>query len=160
MNKKVVLDADVIIHFSKGDMLSILPTILPEYEYIVLNKVYDEIRGAIKNQLDRQIMFLKNISVIDFNPTGAELREYAMLKRTFGTGESACMAYCRFNKDIIGSSNLRDISNYCKQHKIEYYTTIDFLRFAIDKGIITNIQANEFVAKVKSQGSRLPDITF
>ncbi len=100
-SKKVVLDADVIIHFAKGDMLSMLPTILPGFEYIVLNKVYDEVRGSLKNQLDRQIHYLKNISVVDFNPKGEELREYAMLKKNFGVGESACMAYCRFTKDII-----------------------------------------------------------
>lgn len=40
---QIVLDADVIIHFSKGDRLALLPTILPEYEYIVLSKVYEEI---------------------------------------------------------------------------------------------------------------------
>lgn len=40
---QIVLDADVLIHFSKGDRLALLPTILPEYEYVVLSKVYDEI---------------------------------------------------------------------------------------------------------------------
>lgn len=30
---KVVLDADVIIHFAKGELLHVLPTILPEYEF-------------------------------------------------------------------------------------------------------------------------------
>ena len=45
MNKKVkiVLDADVIIHFAKGGLLNILPTILPEYEFVVLDKVMEEI---------------------------------------------------------------------------------------------------------------------
>ena len=38
---KIVLDADVIIHFSKGGLLSLLPQIFPEYEYIVLDKVYN-----------------------------------------------------------------------------------------------------------------------
>ena len=32
---KIVLDADVLIHFSKAERLSLLPEILPEYEYIV-----------------------------------------------------------------------------------------------------------------------------
>lgn len=34
---RIVLDADVIIHFSKGGLLSLLPQIFPEYEYIVLS---------------------------------------------------------------------------------------------------------------------------
>lgn len=159
-NKKVVLDADVIIHFSKGEMLSILPQIMSDFQHIVLSKVYDEIRGDIKIQLDNQVRLLKNISIVEFKPSGEQLREYAMLTRRFGGGESACMVYCRYNKDIIGSSNLKDITAYCKKHSIEYYTTIDFLRLATEKGIISTIAANEFIAKVKSKGSKLPDITF
>lgn len=158
--KKVVLDADVIIHFAKGGMLSILPTILSEYEHIILDKVYDEIKRDIKNQLDNQISLLKNISVIKFAPVGEQLKEYALLTKRFGKGESACMAYCKFNKDIIGSSNLRDISHYCKIHNIEYYTTTDFLKFGIEKGKITPAEANEFINTVVSKGSKLPDFSF
>ena len=40
---KIVLDADVIIHFSKGGYLSLLPQIFPDYEYVVLDKVYNEL---------------------------------------------------------------------------------------------------------------------
>lgn len=158
--KRVILDADVIIHFAKGDMLSLLPIILKEYEHIILDKVYDEIKGQIKTQLDNQIQLLRNIQKVVFNPSGEQLREYASLKNRFGSGESACMAYCRFNKDIIGSSNLRDISDYCNTHDIEYHTTIDFLKFAIERGIITTDDANEFVQKVINNGSKLPNITF
>lgn len=76
MNRvKIVLDADVIIHFSKGDMLSILPNIFPNYDYIVLDKVYEEILGDIKTQLDNQITFLKNISIENFSPKGEQLKE-------------------------------------------------------------------------------------
>ena len=34
---EIVLDADVIIHFAKGEMLSILPSIFPDYKYVVLD---------------------------------------------------------------------------------------------------------------------------
>ena len=40
---KIVLDADVIIHFIKADCFSLLPDIFPEYEYIILDVVYNEI---------------------------------------------------------------------------------------------------------------------
>ena len=36
---EIVLDADVIIHFAKGEMLSILPSIFPDYKYVVLDIV-------------------------------------------------------------------------------------------------------------------------
>ena len=44
---KIVLDADVIIHFAKGGLLSLLPRIFPEYEYIVLDIVYKEVKQPI-----------------------------------------------------------------------------------------------------------------
>ena len=89
---KIVLDADVIIHFSKGGLLSLLPKIFPEYDYIVLDKVYDEL-ATVKNQLDNQILYFKNIRKVVFAPTSEMLREYANLKASFGDGESACMTY-------------------------------------------------------------------
>lgn len=95
---KIVLDADVIIHFSKGGYLSLLPQIFPEYEYLVLDRVYNELR-SVATQLDNQITFFKNITKVLFQPTGQMLKEYATLKLTFGDGESACMAYCRFTSN-------------------------------------------------------------
>ena len=32
---KIVLDADVIIHFMEANYFSILPDIFPEYEYLI-----------------------------------------------------------------------------------------------------------------------------
>ena len=115
---KIILDADVLLHFAKAGRLSMLPEILPEYEHVVLSVVYDEI-GSIQNQLDNQILLLKNISKETFNPTGEMLVEYARLLQTFGKGESACMAYCRYTHNVIGSSNLKDIKEYCEKQKIE-----------------------------------------
>ena len=38
---KIVLDADVIIHFMEANYFSILPDIFPEYEYLILDVVYN-----------------------------------------------------------------------------------------------------------------------
>ena len=40
---KIVLDADVIIHFVKAGQFSLLLDIFPEYQYIILDVVYDEL---------------------------------------------------------------------------------------------------------------------
>lgn len=40
---KVVLDADVINHFSRAGRLSLLPNILPEFQFIVLDIVKTEL---------------------------------------------------------------------------------------------------------------------
>lgn len=42
---KIILDADVIIHFYKGEMLSLLPKIFDSYDFVVLDVVYNEIRS-------------------------------------------------------------------------------------------------------------------
>ena len=154
---RIVLDADVIIHFSKGGLLSLLPQIFPEYEYIVLDKVYNELT-SVKNQLDNQIQFFGNITKVEFTPTAEIMREYAVLKSKFGDGESACMAYCRYTANIIGSSNLRDIKNYCTDHGITYLTTLDFLYYAWLRGLQTEKECENFINDVTSKGSRLPKV--
>ena len=93
---KIVLDADVIIHFSKGERLYMLPKIFPSYDFVVLDFVRDELRGANRQEVDRQEELLQNIRIIEFDPQGEMLHEYLALTATRGKGESACMAYCRF----------------------------------------------------------------
>ena len=156
---KIILDADVLLHFAKAGRLNMLPEILPEYEHVVLSTVYDEI-GSIQNQLDNQIFFLKNISKETFNPTGEMMVEYARLLRTFGKGESACMAYCRYTHNVIGSSNLKDIKEYCEKQQITYLTTIDFLYYAMKRGKMSAEECEQFVKDVVAKGSKLPTVDF
>lgn len=155
---KIVLDADVLIHFAKAQRLSMLPEILPGYEHIVLSTVYDEVRNPIRMQLDNQINLLKNIKREDFKPTADMKYEYARLQSRFGRGESACMAYCRFTHNVIGSSNLRDIRTYCDEHEITYLTTIDFLYYAYIHKLMTVEECNEFIKTVNANNSRLPEV--
>ena len=154
---KIVLDADVLIHFSKADKLSLLPKILSEYEHIVLNIVYDEVK-TIQYQLDNQIHFLKNIKKETFMPTGEMRKEYAILCSQFGKGESACMSYCKYTKNVIGSSNIKDIKNYCSTQNIVYLTTIDFLYYAYIRKKMTADECKEFIETVNSKDSKLPNI--
>ena len=152
---KIVLDADVLIHFAKAERLSMLPAILPEYEYVVLSTVYEEVR-TIRQQLNNQIRLLKNIKLEPFAPTGQMRHEYAKLLSRFGKGESACMAYCRFTNNIIGSSNLRDIKEYCKAQNIVYLTSLDFLYYAYVRGKMTAKECQEFMVNVNTKGSKIP----
>lgn len=157
---KIVLDADVLIHFQKAGYLSLLPDIFPEYDYIVLSVVYEEI-SSIRKQLDKQIQILRNITLVRFTPNLKMAQEYAHLSDKFGRGESACMAYCRFTYNVLGSSNLRDISDYCKENGITYLTTIDFLYYAYVRKKLTKEQCDTFIREVNGRGSKLPliDIT-
>lgn len=157
---RIVLDADVLIHFSKGGMLSLLPDILSEYEHVILSSVYEEIH-SIRNQVDNQVHFLKNITLEPFNPTGDMLKEYAHLLKNFGKGESSCMAYCKFTHHVIGSSNMRDIKEYCEKEQITYLTTLDFLYYAFVRGKISSEECSQFISTVNANDSHLPavDIT-
>ena len=68
---QIVLDSDVIIHFIKGNCLSILPKILPQYKYVILSIVYDRELSrdsSTKAQIDNQIRLLKNIQIIPWKP--------------------------------------------------------------------------------------------
>jgi len=158
---QIVLDADVIIHFSQGGYLHLLPKVIPSCSFVVLSVVRNELRADTKNELDNHIIFLKNISLIEYNPVGDERREFARLTSLsglcLGRGESACMAYARFHHNVVGSSNLRDIKDYCSEFKIAYLTTWDFLYYAFKAGLMTKENVYDFVRRVRETGSILPD---
>ncbi len=156
---KIVLDADVIIHFSEGESLGLLPQIFDECEYIVLDYVYDEVRRKkVREQLQMQIEWFRNIRLVEFAPTGEMMHDYARLLRDRGKGESACLTYCMYNHDVIGSSNLRDIKDFCVERGIAYLTTCDFLYYAWLRGKMSETEVVTFIEKVKNNGSKLPDI--
>lgn len=160
---KIVLDADVIIHFIKADCFSLLPDIFPEYEYIILDVVYNEISKNSKTRdfIDNYFCYFSKLRKETFSPKGASVKEYFLLQRKLGQGESACMIYCRDNQDVLGSSNLKDIKEYCSQNNITYLTTLDFLYYAYCRKKMTQRECLEFMKAVNAAGSILPiiDIT-
>lgn len=160
---RIVLDADVIIHFVKAMQFSLLLDIFPEYQYLILNVVYDEVcvNKATKTQIDNTLAFFPSrIAMIRFDPKGESRYEYARLRYSLmlGKGESACMVYCRDNSNVLGSSNLKDIKDYCIRNQIAYLTTADFLYYAFARKKMTKDEVDSFVSTVVSKGSKLPDI--
>lgn len=160
---KIVLDADVIIHFVKAGQFNLLLNIFPEYQYLILDVVYDEVtvHKTTKTLIDNTLtLFSTRISNIKFAPEGESIHEYARLrsKLLLGKGESACMVYCRDNHDVLGSSNLKDIKEYCSENQITYLTTIDFLYYAFVRKKITKEGVDTFIKDVIAKGSRLPEI--
>lgn len=161
---KIVLDADVINHFVKGGRLDLLPKIFPEFQILVLDIVISELPLLILSVLDNQIKQDGNIKVENFGKTSSEKKEYLRLISTtgpnLGRGESACMVYCRYHNDVVGSSNTKDITDYCNEYGITYLTTNDFLYYAIKRGHLTKKEASEFIQKVRSLGSFPPIVDF
>ena len=154
--RKIVLDADVIINFSRVSILSRLTDILKDYDFIVLDKVYNEILRDTKRELDHNVQLLKKIAIVPFPADLDMIKEYAKLVKTFGKGESACMAYCKFTDDVVGSSNFKDVSDYCKNNDITYLGTVDFLYYAVKNEIMTEEEATKSMNDMIAKGSRLP----
>ena len=161
---KIVLDADVINHFVRGGKLSLLPKIFPEFQYIVLDVVKKELPMLILSELIKQISHGIDIREELFNVSGEAKKEYFRLTATnglhLGKGESACMVYCKFHNDVVGSSNTRDITNYCNEHGITYLTTNDFLFYAIQRGLLKKEEAEDFIRIVICMGSNPPKVDF
>ena len=65
--KKIVLDADVIINFSKVKKLFQLTSFLPNYDFIILDIVYNEINEKIRIEIDNIINSLNTFSKEDFH---------------------------------------------------------------------------------------------
>lgn len=68
------------------------------------------------------------------------------------------MVYCRDNHDVLGSSNLKDIKEYCSQNQITYLTTLDFLYYAYIRKKMSKVEIDAFIKDVRAKGSKLPDV--
>ena len=159
-----MLDADVIIHFAKGGRLDMLPKILPEYQFIVLDVVKKEIPLLLVSILQKVMIQDKTIVEETFGKTAGEVKEYARLiskdGMALGRGESACMVYCLYHHDVVGSSNTKDVTAYCDEKGITYLTTCDFLYYAIHRELMTKAEADAFIANVRRLGSFPPIVDF
>lgn len=152
----ILLDADVLRHFNSGEKLLLLPKIFP-HRFVILDKVKNEICRSKNLQIPIE-NFLKTakIPLESFPKDSNIIKEYARLKRTFGEGESACMAVAKFQKKYIASSNLIDIEVYCKENQIIYFTTLDLLLVSYQKKIMTLEECDYFIYLVKTKNHKLP----
>ena len=152
--KKVILvDTDVLSHFIATGKIDYLSQILSPHTIFIVEQVYEEASyhpffEDRKQDLDKW-MKLFGIQKIPFPSSNKLIRlEYYRLKKEsprFGNGERACMAIARYNKEVIASSNFRDVANYCKEYDIEYIGVLDILLIAIRKGIFDINTCNKFI---------------
>ena len=157
--KDILIDADVVSHFITGGQLFILNKIYPN-RLVLLDKVYNELKRHSSRA--QEVQNLINFRIVELRPFPAHdatiNKEYLHIKKMMfkGEGESACLAYVRHTKDIIGSSNLKDVKHYCNLHGIELLSTMDFLCEARKKGLLNEEQCDEFIFRVLQAGSKLP----
>jgi predicted nucleic acid-binding protein len=160
-NSKIILiDTDVIIHFSKANQLDKIYKIFP-YKIVILNKVLNEILNTSLQKKIKQLIKDDKIEKMDFPSDIKIIEEFAQLKSEgLGSGESACMSVARYNDNIIASSNFKDVRPYCERYNIDFYGTMDFLENAYIQKILSLNECENFVRDVVSKGSILPFNSF
>lgn len=159
-NKLVVLDTDVIIHFHKGGKLSQLHEIIHPHQFCILDEVFQEIRDPLLQQHVDNLLKFKFIVPEELkNHPKASLEAIKISANpTIDLGEAFCLAFAQHNSNIIASSNLRDIIDYCQKNNIEFLTTLDLIAIARKRKIFTKKECNNFVQEVIRKGSKIPNI--
>jgi len=147
--KIILLDCDVISHFIANNTLCDLPKILAPHQCTVLDYVYSEVAARPKRLafLD-SIIQSGQIKKMDF-PEDLEInKEFAKIKSRkplIGDGERACMAVARYNKNVVASSNFRDVAPYCNENDILYLGTLDILSIAVTKDLYDEKKCDDFI---------------
>ncbi len=159
-NKIIVIDANVISHFIEAGEILYIGKIFP-YPIKILPQVLKELDRFEKRKKEvDNIINLRIIDPISFPNENHQIqKEYLYIKNKMfkGDGESACLAYARFSNNIIASSNLKDIDNYCKMHNVVYLATFDFLCQALRIGLFDVQRCDAFI---KANLSKNPPAIF
>ncbi len=161
---KIVLDADVVIDFIDADHLFDLPRVLPKYDFVILDVVLDKELGkwkSTKNYILKHIEWIKTgskLSIIPWNPDRETLQIYAELKRTKGMGESACIAYCQTQNDVLASCNLRDTKVYCEENGITYVTFLDLVWYAWQNDVMNESECDKCIQDAIAAGNKILNV--
>ena len=165
-----MVDADVISHFMATGYIDRLTEILQPHAVMIVENVYKEAsyhptEPDRKRKVDKWMERCK-VCKIAFPYANENIRrEFFRLKKEnpmLGDGERACMSMARFGQEVIASSNFRDVAPYCDENGIEYIGTLDVLTIAMNKGIFTSKECNQFIMDAKAKNkARFPveDIT-
>lgn len=155
----ILIDADVVSHFIYANEQFALSSIFKN-KIFVLDKVLVELRRFPKKRDHvNALIKMKVLAEMPFPETNPDIKkEYSYIKDRMckGDGESACLAVVRYTNNIIASSNLRDIKNYCIMHKVDYLSTMDFLCHALNNKLWTEERCDKFIASVLASGNKLP----
>lgn len=157
--KLILIDADVISHFIACSEILFLPKILEPHKIVILENVYTEVARIHSRKviLDNLLQTVKNITKQPFPFQNLEIKkEYALIKKNnplIGDGERACMAVAKYTKDVVASSNFRDIVPYCRVNHILYLGTLDILVIALRKNIFDEERCNRFIETARNKNN-------
>lgn len=163
--KVILVDADVISHFIATGHIYELNEILSPHQLYVVDNVYREATrhpsdDRRKEKVDEWLSKSKACRVLFPSLNLNVKKEFFRLKhknRLLGDGECACMAMARFGREVIASSNFRDVAPYCDANDIEYIGVMDILLIAMNKGYWDAIQCNQFMMDaLRENNARFP----
>ncbi len=162
----ILLDADIISHFIAASRQSLLREVFNGHYLMLVDQVYaesvhcpwDSSRKGIVDRWIEECGIIRIAFPSDLSSNVVD--EYFRLKAEqprLGKGERACMSIARFHRDIIASSNFRDVAPYCSLHGIEYLGMLDVLWIALHKGLIEEAEANCIIElSIRMDNARFP----
>ena len=163
--KVILVDADVISHFIATGHIYELNEILSPHQLYAVDNVYREATrhpsdDRRKEKVD-EWLFKSKACRVPFPSLNLNVkREFFRLKhenRLLGDGECACMAMARFGREVIASSNFRDVAPYCDTNGIEYIGVMDILLIAMNKGYWDATQCIQFMMDaLRENNARFP----
>ena len=74
-------------------------------------------------------------------------------------GESACIAYCQTQNDVLASCNLRDTKAYCEENGITYITFLDLVWYAWQNGVMNEAECDKCIQDAIAAGNKIPNFT-
>jgi hypothetical protein len=80
--------------------------------------------------------------------------------KVIGQGEAAAISLAKCRNGILGSNNLKDITQYITLYKIKYITTASILEDLYNQGIITEKEGNSIWYDMIVRRTILPYTTF
>lgn len=154
----------VIKVFARMGMDIIVPqAVMQELEYS--KRTRERLAADIRRENNRKdkrqgsgCVFIKDIEA--FSDEGLF---FAELGKTIGKGEAAAISMVLYAEDelaCLASNNLKDISKYVTENKIELWTTADVLMKAVEFGIISEKAANVLWRKMCEDSVWLPEDTY
>lgn len=160
-------DTDCLSAFLLVDEENLLYALYPG-RLVIPGQVYTELSCVprLKNKTDTLISCHKAaVKCIETETEAAEL--YYILTESpsqghavIGRGEAACIALAKTTGGILASNNLRDISSYVQEFKLQLMTTGNILVDACCKRLIGEELGNTIWAKMLARHRKLGADTF
>ena len=154
----ILLDADVVIHLFKAERISLLDELYSGRLRMLDVVLAELLNNRSVNKIVESLFLFRHVEEIKFptisNP--ALLQEYVKLKHEIeGDGERASLLYCKYFRQIIASSNTRDIVPFCETNSIAYLTTLDLFAVAVDRGKMSINEVDTCINLIIYQKSHL-----